>query len=580
MATNEYEGGLKMIEELTTNAEQIQDEVLREILSRNAGTEYLRGFLHGQTDKQLFKKNVPIVTYEDLKPYIDRIVNGETSDILLAEPTTGFFLSSGTSGGQPKLMPVTAQVAKKWELFRGLYESPVIKYLVDINQAGKRMELMFARPEVETPSGLMATSVTTSIFKGSGFRASLPKLYTSPSETIFCPDPNQSLYCQLLFGLIQREEVVMIGSFFASTVLRAIKFLENHWQELRYDIKTGRLSHQITDSRCRNAASLVMKPNPEQADLIENICNCKSWDGIIRKLWPKARYIAGICTGVMRQYTAELEFYSGGLPLVSSLYASSEAFCGINIEPLCKPSDVSYTFLPNMAYFEFLPVKNERDESIEMKSNDEDTELVDLVNVKPGRCYELVVTNSTGLYRYKVGDVLMVSGFHNNAPQFQFVERKSVVLSVDMEKTSETDLFKAVTEAKALLNPLGFILTEYTSYADTSSVPGHYVLFWELKEKEGEHCKELDPKIMVECCFKIEESLHYTYKIYRKRNIIAALEIRVVKQGSFEALMDYCVSKGTSLSQYKKPSCIKSEEALNILDSRVTGKYFSPKSPL
>ncbi|MBA0608561.1 hypothetical protein Godav_020762 [Gossypium davidsonii] len=199
-----------------------------------------------------------------------------------------------------------------------------------------------------------------------------------------------------------------------------------------------------------------------------------------------------------------------------------------------------------MAYFEFLPVKNERDESIEMKSNDEDSELVDLVNVKPG------------LYRYKVGDVLMVSGFHNNAPQFQF----------------------AVTEAKALLNPLGFILTEYTSYADTSSVPGHYVLFWELKEKEGEHCKELDQKIMVECCFRIEESLHYTYKIYRKRNIIAALEIRVVKQGSFEALMDYCVSKGTSLSQYKKPSCIKSEEALNILDSRVTGKYFSPKSPL
>ncbi|KAB2085576.1 hypothetical protein ES319_A05G407600v1 [Gossypium barbadense] len=154
------------------------------------------------------------------------------------------------------------------------------------------------------------------------------------------------------------------------------------------------------------------------------------------------------------------------------------------------------------------------------------------------------------------------------------------ILSVDQEKTSETDLFKAVTEAKALLDPLGFILTEYTSYVDTSSAPGHYVLFWEIKGKEGKNCKELDPKIMVECCSRMEESLHYTYKIYRKRNIIAALEIRVVKQGSFEALMDYYVSKGTSLSQYKKPSCIKSEEALKILDSRVIGKYFSPKSPL
>ncbi|KAK8349525.1 hypothetical protein V6Z12_A06G147300 [Gossypium hirsutum] len=89
---------------------------------------YLKGFLHGQTDKQLFKKNVLIVTYEDVKPYIDRIVSGETSDILLTKPITGFFLSVGTLGGQPKLMPVIAQVAKKWELFRGLYESPVIKF--------------------------------------------------------------------------------------------------------------------------------------------------------------------------------------------------------------------------------------------------------------------------------------------------------------------------------------------------------------------------------------------------------------------------------------------------------------------
>ncbi|MBA0750343.1 hypothetical protein Gogos_021661 [Gossypium gossypioides] len=92
MATNGYEAGLKMIEELTTNAEQIQDEELGEILGRNAGTEYLRGFLHGQTEKQLFKKHVPIVTYEDLKPYIDRIANGETSDILVAELVTGFYL--------------------------------------------------------------------------------------------------------------------------------------------------------------------------------------------------------------------------------------------------------------------------------------------------------------------------------------------------------------------------------------------------------------------------------------------------------------------------------------------------------
>ncbi|KAK8506432.1 hypothetical protein V6N12_034164 [Hibiscus sabdariffa] len=214
-----------------------------------------------------------------------------------------------------------------------------------------------------------------------------------------------------------------------------------------------------------------------------------------------------------------------------------------------------------------------------MKSNDKDTEPVDLVNVKPGRCYELLVTSSIGLYRYKVGDVLMVTGFHNNTPQFQFVGRQNVSLGVDVERTSESDILKAVTEAKILLDQLGLILTEYTSYGDTSSTPGHYVIFWELKAKEGNNGKELDPKVMEACCFRIEDSLHFTYRMYRKENIIAALEIRIVKQGTFEALMDYFVSRGASLSQYKTPICIKPKAALKILDSRVIAKFFSHKAP-
>lgn len=72
---------LTVLEELTSNAKQIQDDVLTEILKANANTEYLGRFLHGSSDKELFKKNVPVVSYEDVKPYIDRVANGEPSDI-------------------------------------------------------------------------------------------------------------------------------------------------------------------------------------------------------------------------------------------------------------------------------------------------------------------------------------------------------------------------------------------------------------------------------------------------------------------------------------------------------------------
>ena len=51
---------------LTSNVKQIQDDVLKEILTLNANTEYLRGYLHGAYDKELFKKNVPVVSYDDV----------------------------------------------------------------------------------------------------------------------------------------------------------------------------------------------------------------------------------------------------------------------------------------------------------------------------------------------------------------------------------------------------------------------------------------------------------------------------------------------------------------------------------
>lgn len=190
------------------------------------------------------------------------------------------------------------------------------------------------------------------------------------------------------------------------------------------------------------------------------------------------------------------------------------------------------------------------------------------------------MTSFPGLYRYRVGDILMATGFHNNAPQFRFVHRRNVVLSIDTDKTNEEDLLNAVTQAKRLLEPLGFLLTEYTSFADASSIPGHYVLFWELKMKGNNDLPELDQNKMEQCCSIMEDSLDFVYRRCRKKDkSIGPLEIRVVTHGTFDALMDFCVSQGSSVNQYKTPRCIKSEEAIKILEARVVGRFFSKKIP-
>ncbi|KAL5717160.1 hypothetical protein ACHQM5_010223 [Ranunculus cassubicifolius] len=584
---NDGEAGLKLIESLTTNVDQIQQQILTEILTQNADTEYLGGFLQGHSDKETFKKKVPIVSYDDIRPYIERLANGEPSQIISAQPITELLTSSGTSGGQPKMMPTTAEdLDRKTFLYNLLV--PVMNKYVDGLDQGKGMYLLFIKPEINTPSGLKARPVLTSYYKSINFRNrpfNKYNVYTSPDDTILCSDSKQSMYCQLLCGLLQRDEVLRVGAVFASACLRAVKFLEDHWQELCSNIRTGNVSEWITDENCRNAVMEILRhPNSELADAIEAQCNEKSWDGIIKRLWPRTKYIDVIVTGSMAQYIPMLEFYSGGLPLVSTMYASSECYFGLNLKPLDKPSDVSYTLLPNMAYFEFLPVeKNHEEQTVQCNGDSDHAEkdqTVELANVNVGQYYEIVVTTFTGLYRYRVGDILMVTGFHNRAPQFRFVHRRNVVLSIDTDKTNEDDLLNAVTQAKLLLESLGCILTEYTSYPDTSSIPGHYVLFWELKMRDNRKLSDLNSDVMEECCNTVEESLDYVYRRCRSKDkSIGPLEIRVVKHGTFDALMDFCVSQGSSVNQYKTPRCIKCDDTMNILEERVVGRFFSRKAP-
>lgn len=284
----------------------------------------------------------------------------------------------------------------------------------------------------------------------------------------------------------------------------------------------------------------------------------------------------------MSQYIPILDHYSNGLPLVCTMYASSECYFGVNLNPLCKPSEVSYTLIPTMAYFEFLPIhrNNAVTNSITIPKSlneKEQQELVDLVDVKLGQEYELVVTTYAGLYRYRVGDVLRVAGFKNKAPQFNFICRKNVVLSIDADKTDEVELQNAVKNAVNHLMPFDATLTDYTSYADLTSIPGHYVLFWEITVNGS---TQVPPSVFEDCCLAIEESLNSVYRQGRVSDkSIGPLEIKIVEMGTFDKLMDYAISLGASINQYKTPRCVKFAPIVELLNSRVVSRYFSPKSP-
>ncbi|MCL7039445.1 hypothetical protein MKW94_016450 [Papaver nudicaule] len=586
-----HKEALEFIEEVTRNTDKVQKQVLSEILSISSHVEYLLRYgLNGRTDVETYKNVIPIASYEHLKPYIERIANGDNSPILCGRPITDFLLSSGTSGGERKIFPCTEEEMERIWFARSLVMPVVNRYVTGMDK-GKALFFMFSKENAYTPGGLPFCSALTVFYRSWQFK-NRPydpfEDYTSPDETILCEDFDQSTYSQCLCGLYQSRLVVRVGSVFVYGIVRIILFIQKHWSLLCDDIRTGTVNAQIIrDVSVREAVEkILVKPDPELADFIEFECKRdESWKGIIGRLWPNAKYIDAIITGSMSQHIPSVDFYSNGLPFVSARYACSECFLGINLNPLCKPNEVAYTLIPTMAYFEFLPIQ--LDDEQEQQYDDDAQQLVDLADVKLGYEYELYVTTYTGLYRYGVGDVLRVVGFKNTAPQFRYICRKKILLSIDCEKTNELELQNAVQNAMThLMKKFNVSLVDYTSYADTTSTrnQGHYVFYWELRHDDRNFINAttanggtIPKSVFEECCLVSEESLNSEYKENRTLDkSIGPLEIKIVEAGTFDKLMDYAISRGSSASQYKTPRCVKD---VHLLNSCVVSNYFSQECP-
>ncbi|CDP08709.1 unnamed protein product [Coffea canephora] len=386
----------------------------------------------------------------------------------------------------------------------------------------------------------------------------------SPEEVIFGPDFHQSLYCHLLCGLIQREEVQVISSTFAHSIVFAFRTFEQDWEELCTDIREGVLSSRISVPSVRTAMSKLLKPNPELADLIHNKCQgLSNWYGLIPELFPNTRYIYGIMTGSMEPYLKKLRHYAGELPLLSADYGSSEGWIGVNVNPKLPPEMATFAVLPNIGYFEFIPLRQSLD-GLEAKP-------VGLAEVKAGEEYEVIVTSFAGLYRYRLGDVVKVKGFHNSTPELQFICRRNLLLTINIDKNTEKDLQLAVEAAAKVLAENRLEVVDFTSRIDSSTEPGHYVIFWEISG-------EASDEVLEECCNCLDKSfLDAGYLSSRKVKAIGALELRIVKRGTFHKILDHYVGLGAAVSQFKTPRCVgpTNNKVLQILCNNVVKSYSS-----
>ena len=86
---------------------EVQSELFEKMIHLGAETEWGKKYQYGLIHNyDHFKEKVPLQEYNDLKPYVDRLISGE-QQLLWPTETKWFAKSSGTTDNRSKLIPVT-----------------------------------------------------------------------------------------------------------------------------------------------------------------------------------------------------------------------------------------------------------------------------------------------------------------------------------------------------------------------------------------------------------------------------------------------------------------------------------------
>jgi hypothetical protein len=90
-----------------SNPQDAQREVLQELVTSAQYTEFGRKYKFSELfNVRDFKESVPVHEYNDLKPYIERMMNGE-QELIWNTPVYWFAKSSGTTSDKSKFIPIS-----------------------------------------------------------------------------------------------------------------------------------------------------------------------------------------------------------------------------------------------------------------------------------------------------------------------------------------------------------------------------------------------------------------------------------------------------------------------------------------
>ncbi len=491
-------------------AAELSRENLKRLMEDNQDTVYGKAHSFEKVKSpEDYKKYVPVTEYADYADFVRRMQAGEER-VLTAYEIKHYIMTSGSTGSQ-KRIPITTESLKR--CVRPIYYASYA-CVPGIDEA-KILHMSVFR--MEPPKPERDTILSASYFRAlhDEGRYGLNERYLGGETLLFEKGIGNVPYVKAWIAL-SSPEMTGIQSFFMYDILMFFRYFEENWEEILKDIRERRIPEEQPLSNSVRGALLAL-PAASEEWLKKVECECRrGFLGIGKRLWRDLSFASGVSGSTFFAQEAALRRYLGDVPLHYFSYAASECMMAITVEL----ESMENVLMPRSGYFEFLPYINGEESDVRQAKTIEELEV--------GGRYEVLLTNFSGLYRYRLNDVVEVTGFCGQAPKLKVGFRKNQAINIAGEKMDLQILSRGVEE---LAKKYGLCLYEYSVMDDKSLLPGRYQCFLEAEEIKNR--ADMEKLSGLDQAFDdILSGLNEDYQDLRRLGLIGAPRVFGVVPGS------------------------------------------------
>jgi hypothetical protein len=425
-----YRRKLRRFQAMLADAHRVQRASLFRRINYCAQSDF--GRIHGFSQiKNIddFRRQVPISTHEYFAPYIDEVSRGRKEALFPPEERVlSFSCTTGTTG-VPKLNPVTVSWLNE---YRRSLELWGVKAIVEHPEMiGTRvLQLLGPGNLGTTPSGLsigMASAIAAR-YQNPIYKS----FYAVPAETADIGDSLAKYYTTARLSMA--STVGFLISITPANLIRLAQFGNEHREQLIRDIHDGTLwdGVNVPAEFRRRIARTIRVRQPRRARMLEQIVE-RTGTLYPKDYWPLS-LISCWLGGTIGYQARNLPMYYGDTPTRDLGLISTEGRHTIPLED-GRPEGV---LAVDGAYYEFIPIS---------ESGSASPQTLECHELEPGAEYSIVMTTSSGFYRFEIGDVVRCIGYQGQSPILQFLHKSGQCADLEGEKISGFQVSRAVEVA-------------------------------------------------------------------------------------------------------------------------------------